>query len=279
MQGRVAHREETVPPWVRTAPTITPRGQGSNPPHGVGSKPRPVRASTSAADAAGCDATSVELGFELDVELGVKPGVTKDADDDESDERALVARAQDGDAIAVRELYERYAASVHRYAILPLVHDRVLAEDLLADTFVRAMENIGRFRWQGKGVLPWLIRIAKNLALDHLRRAGRLAAWPEGLEQFVADGGQFSGEAVAAEREVTALLRDRIRECLEHINPRYERVLRLRLVEGMARDLAATEMEVSVGTLDVLLFRACKAFRKIYVERYGEAPRIEFGEQ
>jgi RNA polymerase sigma-70 factor (ECF subfamily) len=281
MQGRVAHREETVPPWVRTAPNQPPRRQGPSPSRGLGSNPRPAngtplaRASgrARAADATGRDAASDEQ------ELGVKPGVTSEADDDESDERALVARAQDGDAVAVRELYERYAASVHRYAILPLVHDRVLAEDLLADTFVRAMENIGRFRWQGKGVLPWLIRIAKNLALDHLRRAGRLAAWPEGLEQFVADGGQFSGEAVAAEREVTALLRDRIGACLEHINPRYERVLRLRLVEGMARDLAAAEMEVSVGTLDVLLFRACKAFRKIYVERYGEAPRIEFGEQ
>lgn len=275
-----------MPPWVRTAPipsrsdrsspeqaTTPSRGRGSTSGSGLGSGsgPRPPRVSTSpsrAADATGRDAADA-----------VKPGVTRDADDDESDERALVARAQDGDAIAVRELYERYAASVHRYAILPLVHDRVLAEDLLADTFVRAMENIGRFRWQGKGVLPWLIRIAKNLALDHLRRAGRLAAWPEGLEQFVADGGQFSGEAVAAEREVTALLRDRISACLEHINPRYERVLRLRLVEGMARDLAAAEMEVSVGTLDVLLFRACKAFRKIYVDRYGEAPRIEFGEQ
>ena len=270
MQGRVAHREETVPPWVRTAPILnrlhgpaglkSARGPGSSRARGPG-----LTAPPSAATA-------------RDKSDGA-PGVSSNADADESDERNLVDRAQAGDAIAVRELYERYAASVHRYAILPLVHDRVLAEDLLADTFVRAMENIGRFRWPGKGVLPWLIRIAKYLALDHLRRAGRLAAWPEGLEQFVADGGQFSGEAMAAEREVTALLRDRIAACLEHINPRYERVLRLRLVDGMARDRAAAEMDVSVGTLDVLLFRACKAFRKIYVERYGEAPRIEFGEQ
>jgi len=36
-------------------------------------------------------------------------------------------------------------------------------------------------------------------------------------------------------------------------------------------------MEVSIGTLDVLLFRACKAFRKVYVQRYGEAPEHEFG--
>src|SRR5690606_31913655 len=85
---------------------------------------------------------------------GVKP-VTRQASDELSpeQERALVRRAQQGEPTAFRELYEHYAAAVFRYAILPLVHDRTLAEDLLADTFVRAIENIQRFRWQGKGVL------------------------------------------------------------------------------------------------------------------------------
>ncbi len=202
--------------------------------------------------------------------------VNDHVDVDESAEKALVERAQSGDAAAVRALYERYAASVHRYAIVPLVHDRTLAEDLLADTFVRAMENIGRFRWQGKGVLPWLIRIAKNLALDHLRKSGRFGGWPDGFEQFVADEDGPSGEAIASERQLTILMRERIDVCLEAINPRYGKVLRLRLVEGTPRDRAAAEMEVSVGTLDVLLFRACKAFRRVYVERYGETPTLEF---
>jgi RNA polymerase sigma-70 factor (ECF subfamily) len=193
-------------------------------------------------------------------------------------ERGLVERAQAGDTSALRELYERHAASVHRFAIAPLVHDRTLAEDLLADTFVRAMENIGRFRWQGKGVLPWLIRIAKNLALDHLRKSGRFTGWPDGFDQFIADEDGPTGESATAEHQVTALLRTRIDACLEEINPRYGKVLRLRLVEGVPRDRAAAEMDVSVGTLDVLLFRACKAFRKLYAERYGENPRLEFGD-
>lgn len=193
-------------------------------------------------------------------------------------ERLLVERAQSGDTTAMRELYERYATSVHRFAIAPLVHDRTLAEDLLADTFVRAMENITRFRWQGKGVLPWLIRIAKNLALDHLRKSGRFTGWPDGFDQFVADEDGPTGESATAEHQVTALLRTRIDACLEEINPRYGKVLRLRLVEAVPRDRAAAEMDVSVGTLDVLLFRACKAFRKLYAERYGENPRLEFGD-
>ena len=193
------------------------------------------------------------------------------------EERALVARAQAGNTAAFRQLYKRFAPSVHRYAILPLVHDRTLAEDLLADTFVRALENIGRFRWQGKGVLPWLIRIAKNLCLDHLRKSGRVGGWPAEYEQFVPDPGEWNGETLTAHREITGLMRERIDLCLEEINPRYRRVLELRLVQGMARDKAAETMEVSIGTLDVLLFRACKAFRKVYVQRYGEGPQRELG--
>lgn len=192
------------------------------------------------------------------------------------EERALVRRAQAGETAAFRELYERYAPSVHRYAIVPLVHDRVLAEDLLADTFVRALENIERFRWQGKGVLPWLIRIAKNLCLDYLRKSGRIGGLSPEMAHVVPDPQGVDGETVTARRELDSLMRERIDACLEEINPRYRRVLQLRLVQAMPRDHAAKEMDVSIGTLDVLLFRACKAFRKIYVGRYGEAPQHEF---
>ena len=193
------------------------------------------------------------------------------------EEQALVERAQAGDPSAMRELYQRFAVAVHRYAIVPLVHDRTLAEDLLADTFVRAMENIGRFRWQGKGVLPWLIRIAKNLCLDYLRKAGRVSGLDPELAQVVPDPEGVDGETVTAHREITDLMHARIEACMDEVNPRYRRVLELRLVEGAPRERAAEAMGVSIGTLDVLLFRACKAFRKVYVQRYGEAPGHEFG--
>lgn len=194
----------------------------------------------------------------------------------EQDDAELVRLAQTGDRAAFRELYKRFAPSVYRYAIVPTVHDRTLAEDLLADTFVRALENIGRFRWQGKGFLPWLIRIAKNLCLDHLRKSGRVGAWPVGFEHLLPDPTDIGGETVVATRELNALMRERINACLADINPRYQKVLRLRLVRSLARDEAAKQMDVSIGTLDVLLFRACKAFRKVYLQRYGQSPQQDF---
>ncbi len=195
---------------------------------------------------------------------------------DPEQERTLVERAQAGDRVAFREVYQRYASCVHRYAILPLVRDRTLAEDLLADTFVRALENLHRFRWQGKGLLPWLIRIAKNLSLDHLRRSGRSMDWPSGFAHLVPDPTDWNAETLVARDEISEVLRARIDACIESINPRYQKVLRLRIVEKVSRANAAHEMEVSIGTLDVLLFRACKAFRKVYTARYEAGPDDPF---
>jgi RNA polymerase sigma-70 factor (ECF subfamily) len=191
-------------------------------------------------------------------------------------ERALVELARSGDRGAFRELYERYAPSVHRFAILPLVRDRTLAEDLLSDTFVRALENLHRFRWQGKGVLPWLIRIAKNISLDHLRKSGRSVAWPTGMAHQVPDPTEWNAETLVARDEMADVLRQRIEASIGAINPRYQKVLRLRIIDKVPRADAASEMNVSIGTLDVLLFRACKAFRKVYIERHDAGPDDPF---
>jgi RNA polymerase sigma-70 factor (ECF subfamily) len=185
------------------------------------------------------------------------------------EERALVTRAREGDQRAFRALYMLHHNTVFRCAIMPLVRDRHLAEDLLADTFVRAMENLHRFRWQGKGLLPWLIRIGKNLCLDHLRKAGRISAWPEGFEQQLPDLSDSNAESLLGRAELSDVLRERIDACMAELNPRYRKVLELRMIQKRPRHDAAAELEVTIGTLDVLLFRACKSFRKVYMRRYA----------
>ena len=187
---------------------------------------------------------------------------------DSETERALVERAQQGDPRAIRALYMLHANTVFRCAIMPLVRDRNLAEDVLADTFVKAIEHIHSFKWQGRGLLPWLIRIGKNLCLDHLRKAGRTSAWPEGFEQQIPDLSDSNAESLLGRSELSDVLRERIEACLTEVNPRYRRVLELRLIEKLPRQAAAEAMEVSIGTLDVLLFRACKSFRKVYLRRF-----------
>lgn len=184
------------------------------------------------------------------------------------DEQTLIASAQRGDRQALRALYQLHATAVLRRAILPVIHDNSLARDLLADTFVRAFENLHRYRWQSHGLLPWLVRIAKNLCINHLRGSWRNVGWPSGLELDA----NFDAERMLADAELAALARTQIEECMAQLRPRHREVIRLRLVEHRSRAEAAALLGLSTGTLDVLLCRACKAFRKYWTERFVDTP-------
>jgi RNA polymerase sigma-70 factor (ECF subfamily) len=184
------------------------------------------------------------------------------------DERMLVERARVGDARALRALYQRHADPILRTAIMPVVHDPTTAKDLLADTFVRAIENLHRFHWQPKGLLPWLVRIAKNLSLDHVRRYKRMTAWPAGFEIPA----EFDAENLLGRTELAEQARVRIDACMADLSPRYRQVITLRLIEQRPRVEVAATLGVTTGTLDVVLCRACKVFRKHWRRRFGGSP-------
>ena len=196
-------------------------------------------------------------------------------------ERALIERAQQGDRAALRTLYQRHAPDLFRATILPIVHDRAIAQDLLADTFVRAMEKLDRYHWQGKSLRPWLARIAKNLCFDHLRHARRVASWSDAYEP-VAD---LDLELLVERAEQVEGARAQVDACIAELSPRYREAITLRLVEQRSRSEAAELLGLTVGTLDVLLCRACKAFRKHWEARYGSRenagpiPRTRLGQR
>lgn len=181
------------------------------------------------------------------------------------DERMLIERARVGDPRALRVLYQRHADPVLRTAIMPVVRDPTLAKDLLADTFVRAIENLHRFHWQPKGLLPWLVRIAKNLSLDHVRRSKRMTAWPAGMDMRA----ELDTENLLGRAELADQARVRIEVCMAELSPRYQRVISLRLIEQRPRIEVAALLGVTTSTLDVVLCRACKAFRKQWRRRFG----------
>jgi RNA polymerase sigma-70 factor (ECF subfamily) len=87
-------------------------------------------------------------------------------------ETTLITRAQEGEDAAVGELYDQYREQVFQY-LYYRVGDSQTAEDLTAEVFVRAMEALPRYRSRGTPFRAWLFQIARNLAVDHYRRAGR----------------------------------------------------------------------------------------------------------
>ncbi len=85
----------------------------------------------------------------------------------------LVALYKNGSEGAFEVLLRRHRSRVYT-AIYLVVKDRYVAEDLLQDTFIKAVNVIqsGRYNEEGK-FLPWLSRIAHNLAIDHFRKCKR----------------------------------------------------------------------------------------------------------
>ena len=176
------------------------------------------------------------------------------------DEQKIVERAQRGDKRAFEKIYRAYAPVLFSYVLVPMLGDRDDAQDCVREAFISAHKALPKYEWRGDSIYPWLKTLAKNKARDLLRASGRRqrlrGAYSEHLEV---------GDKVARNPAEEALhcqgLRTQIEGVLDTLNPRYARVLRLRLLEDRGREECAELLEVKIGTLDVLLYRAVRAFR------------------
>ena len=190
-----------------------------------------------------------------------------------ADERALVERAARGDRAAFERIYRAYARVIFAYVLVPMLGDRDDAEDCLRETFLAAFGALPTYQWKDPSIYPWLKVLAKNKARDLLRASGRRqrlrGAFQEHVEAIVGEAETPGDEEIQREH-----LRTQIEDVLATMNPRYASVLRLRLLEGRGREDCAAAMDVKIGTLDVLLFRACRAFRQA-CEKHGIALRGE----
>src|SRR5437588_6567626 len=96
-------------------------------------------------------------------------------------DEAVMGRVRDGDGEALAVLFDRYKRRLFGF-LYRMVGERCLAEDLLGETFLRIYQRRASFR-RGCGFAPWAYRIARNLAIQEIRRqqvsrraAERLAA-------------------------------------------------------------------------------------------------------
>ena len=185
------------------------------------------------------------------------------------EEQRLVEEAQRGHLDAMRPLLERYAQPLYGTVILPRLGDSASAEEVLRDTLATAVEKIGRFTWQGKSIYPWLRQIAINKVYDVHRQAKRSRRLADAMVHEVpseSDPDSHADAQLIADQE-RRTHRVRIEETLGLITERYRQAIQLRLIDELSREDCAKRLGVTVGTFDVLLFRAVRAFRK----QFGEA--------
>jgi RNA polymerase sigma-70 factor, ECF subfamily len=172
--------------------------------------------------------------------------------------RALTAGAQEADArIDAARFAEHYQASVDRIYqhIRARVGEPDLAEDLTAQTFLRAWQSIDRYRpVNGRPFIAWLFTIANNLVVDHFRRRRRELV---GVKGDPRDSGSNDPERCALVTDV----RDEIRRAVALLKSEQQLVVTLRLIDGLEYDQISAIMGKSPGALRVLLCRALGALR------------------
>ena len=167
----------------------------------------------------------------------------------------ILKQARLGDEDALGYLIDKNAAALIGY-ITRLVHDYHEAEDIAQETFIRAFDNLDKFDIH-RGFRPWLFKIGRNLALNHLKsRIGKERRDTEDISAH-RELGSVSGPESELEKSER---RKGVETVLGHLPVHFREVLHLRYMEGLEYDAIAGEMDMPLGTIKTWLYRAKQAF-------------------
>jgi RNA polymerase sigma-70 factor (ECF subfamily) len=172
----------------------------------------------------------------------------------DNSEARLIRRAKAGDCDAFSELYDQHQAAIYRY-ILCRVSTVATAEDLTSEVFVRLVESIDDFTYQGRPLLAWLYTIARNLVHDHHRRQAR-------TETVCLDDGLAASCADPESSAILILDQERLTGALRQLTDEQREVIMLRFMEGLDNDVVAQIMGKSYGAVKALQHRGLEALRR-----------------
>jgi RNA polymerase sigma-70 factor (ECF subfamily) len=187
-----------------------------------------------------------------------------DSDSDES----LVKRARDGDYAAFEQLFDRHRLMVYRFSY-QMTHKRDDAEDLVQEAFVRAYQNLHRYRDEAK-FTTWLLRIVSNLGTDQARMSTRR----NNLEQKEAQGaldwmtvGNFENPIANLEQESRQNI---LRKAILALPDHHRQMIIMRDLEEKEYDEIAEICNCSVGGAKLRVLRARRALRDRVAPMLGE---------
>ena len=159
----------------------------------------------------------------------------------------LVEASQAGDDQAFGQLYDIWADKVYRFVYLKIRH-KAVAEDITADVFLKAWQHIHQYRPRaGQPFSAWLYTIARNTLIDYYRSQKHVEVSFEDMPEIAdLEGPDLYQEASHLETLLTKLPSD------------YEKVLRLRFIEGLPIAKVAQIMKKKEDNIRALSSRALK---------------------
>src|ERR1043166_6217708 len=169
------------------------------------------------------------------------------------EERLLIEGAQH-DRARFAEVYDEYFEIIYAY-IARRVQRRSEAEDVTAEVFRKALENLPRFKWTGAPFASWLLRIAGNTILDRAKRASRETNVDSDESKAPAKSSpQMDLEYAERSRHLFWLFSE--------LPEDQRRVINMRFAEEKSIREIAAELARSEGAVKQLQFRALENLRK-----------------
>jgi RNA polymerase sigma factor (sigma-70 family) len=170
----------------------------------------------------------------------------------------------DGDSSSLATLFERHHRAVYRY-FLQMLGQPAISEDLVQDVFLKVLRKAGSFHGEGsfKG---WLFNIARNVALDHLRKAKRQGTDQldeESMEPHLAD--HRSAEQDAAGRQKANL----VLQAMARLPATVQEVIWLGRFEFDNYEELGRVLNCNAGTARVRMHRAMALLNSTYTSING----------
>ncbi len=177
----------------------------------------------------------------------------------------LLARAGLGDRAAFASLYER--SSGHLFAVvLRIQRDRAQAEDLLQEIYVSVWKAAAGFDAARSQPLTWLTHIARNRAIDSLRRANTQPR-TESLSVEDDDDRPNPQEALASSEpgplDLLGQASDKrqLSQCMEHLSPPQRQSVALAFFDGLSHAEVAEQLREPLGTVKSWVRRALQTLK------------------
>jgi RNA polymerase sigma-70 factor (ECF subfamily) len=182
------------------------------------------------------------------------------------DDQSLLRGLQRKDPAAMAGLYDRFGRVAYS-VILSIVRDGAVAEDLVQETFLRVWNRAQTFDAERSALGPWLLAIARNRAIDHVRSASARM----GRNAFELDAHEHPSLFVDMERDVVNSDHARlIRKALSKLSENQRQVIHLAYYEGLSQSEMADRMGQPLGTVKSWVRGALKVLR----EEIGEAMAV-----
>jgi RNA polymerase sigma-70 factor (ECF subfamily) len=169
----------------------------------------------------------------------------------------LLARVQRRDPRALAELYDRYGRLVFGL-ILRMVQDRGIAEDLVQETFLRVWNRADGFDAVHGSPGPWLLAVARNRAIDHLRYRQRRPESHFDLQE--TEHPALFADAAADPQRLDLV--KQVKRAMERLTEQQRQAIELAYFEGLSQSEIAARLSQPLGTVKTWMRRALQLMRE-----------------